>query len=321
MLFRSSLLCFVVASCKKQLNSQWCVQSKRSLHLKAVQRSSIVQERKLSLRDVDSTYRDVNYIDIGENKDPSLPPLVVLCGTAQTVNTYTQHLRALTASRRVIIPELRCQGSTQLLSEFGSMEQHCNDFINILDNLQLRTVDLVGFSFGGRVALTIAANRPSAVRRLSLTGVPLVRSNLGKSVLEGWREYLDNNNMKDCAWSFIMNGYSKEFIDRNQKSLATYVDLIIQGNPQPNRIRDLIKYSHVRDDDPLYSTQACVTRIACPTQVIAGTSDRIAGFQNTKDLSLAIPNSEFAELQAGHLVPFECPVDWRQRVLNFINTK
>jgi pimeloyl-ACP methyl ester carboxylesterase len=292
---------------------------RRSLHMKAVFKSSVVQEKKLPILDVDSNFREVTYIDIGQNKNPLLPPLMVLCGTAQTVNTYTQHLRTLTASRRVIIPELRCQGTTELLSKFGSMEQHCNDVTSIMKSLGLNKVDLIGFSFGGRVALSLAAHKPHLVRKLSVTGVPLVRSSLGRFVLESWRQSLENNNIRDCAWSFILNGYSEEFIDKNQKALQTYVDIIVQSNPQPSRILDLITYSHVSDDCPLYSIPACVDRVQCPTQVIAGTSDRIAGFQNTKDLSAAIRNSIFTEMSAGHLVPFERPIDWRQNVLSFMN--
>lgn len=294
--------------------------SRRCLHLQAVAKASFVRERKLPILDVDSTFRDVTYIDIGENKEPTFPPIVVLCGTAQTVNTYTQHLRALSATRRVIIPELRCQGTTELLSSYGTMEQHCKDLVSIFNVLGVDKVDLIGFSFGGRVALTAAAHYPQLVRRLSVTGVPLVRPALGRLVLESWRQSLANNNIRDCAWSFILNGYSEEFIDRHQKALPTYADIIVQSNPQPSRILDLITYSHVPDDCPLFSVQACVDRIRCPTQVIAGKSDRIAGFQSTKDLSSVIRESIFTEMSAGHLVPFECPVDWRKNVLNFVNS-
>ena len=50
----------------------------------------------------------INYIDIGQ--DDILPPLVILGGTAQTINSYGPHILNISKSRRLIIPELRCQG-------------------------------------------------------------------------------------------------------------------------------------------------------------------------------------------------------------------
>ena len=124
--------------------------------------------------------RKVFYLDIGT--DSSLPPLVLLCGTAQTVNTFSPHFRQISKHRRLIILELRCQGLTELLSEYGTIDQHVKDFHQIIvEHLSLNHIHLAGFSFGGRVSLAIAAIHPELVGRLSVTGVPLERPALGQS--------------------------------------------------------------------------------------------------------------------------------------------
>jgi alpha/beta hydrolase fold len=135
--------------------------------------------KQLDLVDVDLVKRKVFYVDIGT--DSLKPPLVILCGTAQTVNTFSPHFRQISKERRLIIIELRCQGMTELLSEYGTIDQHVKDFHEIIvGHLGLKQIHLAGFSFGGRVSLAIAAMHPELVGRLSVTGVPLERPALGK---------------------------------------------------------------------------------------------------------------------------------------------
>jgi alpha/beta hydrolase fold len=136
--------------------------------------------KQLELIDVDDVKRKVYYADIGT--DSVFPPLVILCGTAQTVNTFSPHFRQISKTRRLIIIELRCQGQTELLSKYGTIDQHVKDFHDIVVNhLGLSHIHLAGFSFGGRVSLAIAATYPKLVGRLSVTGVPFERPALGNS--------------------------------------------------------------------------------------------------------------------------------------------
>ena len=60
--------------------------------------------------------------------------------------------------------ELRCQGkTTELLSSESSIEQQATDLENILQALEIERCNLVGFSFGGRVAIAMAAHKPQYV--------------------------------------------------------------------------------------------------------------------------------------------------------------
>ena len=139
--------------------------------------------KQLDVLDVDGVKRKVFYVDMGV--DSTHPPLVLLCGTAQTVNTFSPHFRQISKQRRLIIVELRCQGMTELLSEYGTIDQHVKDFHQIIvQHLGLKHIHLAGFSFGGRVSLAIAALHPELVGRLSVTGVPLERPALGEIVYQ-----------------------------------------------------------------------------------------------------------------------------------------
>ena len=139
--------------------------------------SSKQNTKNILIKDIDGQARYVNILDILANdaSNTNSIPIVLLLGTGQTIQTFTQHYRHFSRKSRLIIPELRCQGKTELLTESCTMEQFINDLDKILEELNINTCHLVGFSFGGRVGLAYAANKPNKVGKLSITCVPYCR--------------------------------------------------------------------------------------------------------------------------------------------------
>lgn len=80
----------------------------------------------------------MHYLDTGSTVNTLNPPVVILLGTAQTIETYSPHISALSKHRRVIIPELRGQGKTQLNTNDASIEQHVADFCNFLKTIDVQ---------------------------------------------------------------------------------------------------------------------------------------------------------------------------------------
>ncbi len=272
-----------------------------------------------ALPDVDGRTRHVHYYDSGIVAGPGadLPPIVILGGTAQTIDSYAPHIRPITKHRRLLIVEMRCQGRTELLPEYGTIQQHVQDFKSIAAALNITKCDLVGFSFGGRVSLAVAAHT-SLVRRLSVTGVPLRRPTLGSTILRSWKEGLKHGEMRSCAWSFIINGYSDKFLEKFAPKLSLFVEIVVKAN-DPKKLYHLLEHSHIVEDAHPYSIPSCCERVACPTQVIAALSDRIAGHREVLELAASLKDGRSAEMQGGHLVLFEDPVRWRSLVMEFLN--
>lgn len=275
--------------------------------------------RKVPIPDIDGIERKVNLLDINANsQDNDSIPIVILPGTAQTINTFQPHF-TLSKSSRLIIPELRCQGtSTDLLSYKGDIAQHVLDLELLLKRMSIPKIKLAGFSFGGRVAIALAAHKPHLVERLSLTCVPLNRPVLGTTILSSWKEALEEGCMRQAAWSFVFNGYSDRFLARYASRLPTFVDIISQSN-DVQKLHVLLRDSHISNNDDQMSVAYCASRISCPVQVIAATSDRIAGTEPVKDLWKAIKNASYEEISTGHVACFEDPVRWRSLVSKFFS--
>ncbi|HEX7192043.1 MAG TPA: alpha/beta hydrolase [Thermoanaerobaculia bacterium] len=103
----------------------------------------------------------------GDGPPLVLPPLVLLNGGFMTIGSWEPFMPMLTARYRVI----RCDFRGQLLSPGpypDSLDAHAADVVELLDFLGIATSHVLGASFGGEVAMALAALAPERVERLTV---------------------------------------------------------------------------------------------------------------------------------------------------------
>ena len=95
------------------------------------------------------------------------PPLVLLHGLSSNANAFGGLFSAgLSPTFRVIAPDLRGRARSSKPATGYGMAEHAADVIGLLDVLGLGRVVLGGHSFGGYLAMFIAAHYPDRVERL-----------------------------------------------------------------------------------------------------------------------------------------------------------
>lgn len=253
-------------------------------------------------------------------QDGGHPPLVIVGGMTQTLSSWGGQLRPLAAERQVLVYEARGQGHSELDITDVSPARHVDDFAALLTALALPgPVDLCGFSFGGRVALAIAATRPGLVRRLIVTGVAAGRGALGRVIVRAWKASLATGDLEALAWLSLADTLGPAYLDRNEHMIAAMVQAVMTRNRYAG-IKAL--FEQTLQDEPTWEfhPQNLARRISCPTMLIAGAADRLAPAAELAGLAALFPTPAVHHVvpDVGHTVAIEAAEVWRAHVLEFL---
>lgn len=94
-------------------------------------------------------------------------PLVLLHGSFMTItNNWTGWIGELSKSRKVIAVEMQGHGRTADIDRNFSYENLADDIAAMLDHLQIKQADVLGYSMGGGVAMLVAIRPPQKVRKV-----------------------------------------------------------------------------------------------------------------------------------------------------------
>lgn len=110
---------------------------------------------------------EMSVMDFGDARRPV--DLVFVHANGFNAATYRSLLAPLSASLRILAPDLRGHGRTRLPTPVKgrwSWADHRDDLVSLLDSLDGPPVALAGHSMGGTSSLLAAAERPNKVSRL-----------------------------------------------------------------------------------------------------------------------------------------------------------
>ena len=212
-------------------------------------------------------------IDTGDpaGPGPAAPPVLLLHGSGPGVTALANWrpvIPALAAERRVIAPDQRGFGGTATGEPRTYGRQAWTDHaLALLDTLGLDTVDIIGNSMGGAIALSIAAARPQAVRRIVTMGSMGVAMALPYGLNEIWGYTPGTEQMRHVIGLFAHNRglITDELVDlRYQASLnppvrdswaamfpeprQRWVDDLALSGAELNAIGQPVLLVHGRDD-------------------------------------------------------------------------
>lgn len=114
------------------------------------------------------TYIDVDGLRIRCRKIGTGPPLLLLHGWGGSIESVQTIIDALAKWFTLYAVDLPGHGKSDLPHSPWSTKDFTRCVLGAMDALSLQTTDIVAHSFGGRVAIQIAAFHPDRVRRLVL---------------------------------------------------------------------------------------------------------------------------------------------------------
>jgi len=112
-------------------------------------------------------YREINHIKYKVDIQGEGPPVLLLHGFTGSLHTWDNLVENHKDSFQFIRLDLPGHGKTECEKQF-TMESVCEDLKDLLDELSIQTAHVLGYSMGGRTALSFTMIYPSRVRSLIL---------------------------------------------------------------------------------------------------------------------------------------------------------
>ncbi|MGB1835064.1 MAG: alpha/beta fold hydrolase, partial [bacterium] len=149
-------------------------------------------------------------------------PVVLLHGFASDLHSWRLIHGPLSRHRDVIAIELPGHGGSRDWQKSGGVQALAEHLEQVIIELELGEVDLVGHSLGGAIAVYLASQQPNMVRRLTLLAPVGFGTEINLSAVEPFTEELAESEIKlslsrlfyDLKW------VSQDLIDATKKNFG-----------------------------------------------------------------------------------------------------
>ena len=253
-----------------------------------------------------------NYHDMGEGR-----PVILIHGSGPGVTAWANwrlNLPTLGEKMRVIAPDMLGFGYTDRPTDGSySMERWCDHLIAFADALGLEDFDIVGNSFGGALAISMAVNHSDRVRRMVLMGAAGLEFELTDALDKVWGYEPSIKEMRAMLDIFAFDNslVSDELAELRYKASIQpgFQEAFSRMFPAPRQ-------QHIT---ALSTPEDKISEISCPTLILHGREDVVLPMSNSMRLFELIKNSEVHLFgKCGHWTQIEHKDRFNMLVTNFL---
>jgi pimeloyl-ACP methyl ester carboxylesterase len=214
-------------------------------------------------------------------------PLLIIAGLAMDLTQVEGIVGDLSVKHRVIAFDNRGVGRTDKPDAPYSIDLMAEDAAALLDAIGVGSLDVLGISMGGRIALTLALHHPGKVRSLILASTS-ARMNYQRGLL--WS--LSNLLVRVP----IVRGMGTKY-------------------PQP-----YFAYVRQRDASVGYDVTHSLPGITTRTLILHGKGDRFAPYPLAVEMHERIKGSMLVGFEGGHLLVFSKRKELTSSIEGFLGT-
>ncbi|WP_122627191.1 2-succinyl-6-hydroxy-2,4-cyclohexadiene-1-carboxylate synthase [Lucifera butyrica] len=264
---------------------------------------------------------DVNGIQLNVEMEGEGPPLLLLHGFTGSIQSWRRILPALRNRYKVVLVDMIGHGLSESPVDFRrySMEHAVEDLLQLLAQLGLPKVNLLGYSMGGRCALQFAVQAPERVHTL------ILESSSPGIAAEPEREARRRSD--EALAGFIIEQGVAAFVDRwtslalfaTQQALPDFIKNEVRCQRLQNQAQGLANSLRGMGTGVQPSWWGRLQEIRVPTLLLVGEHD--AKFRRIGlSMEKIIPGSTLQIIpSAGHTVHLEQPAVFTAAVMDFLS--
>ena len=241
-------------------------------------------------------------------------PVLLVHGFPLDHSMWDAQIARLSERWRVIAPDMRGFGGSQVTSGTVTMEQMADDVAALVETLAIdEPIVLCGLSMGGYVALAFWRKHASRLRALVLcdTRAAADTHEAAAGRLETV-EHVLREGTEPLADAMLGKLFAPSTLENHPNTTAIERQKILAANPEgiAAALRGMARRRDFRDE---------LANISLPTMVIVGEHDVISTVDEMRSIAKAIPAAEFVILPgAGHMTPLENPTGFNEAIEQFL---
>jgi pimeloyl-ACP methyl ester carboxylesterase len=241
--------------------------------------------------------------------------LVFLNGAMSTTATWAGQVPLISPHHRLLLVDFRDQGRSSRLAPGYPAARHGDDLIELFDRLGLPQVDLLGVSYGGQVAMTLARRHPRRLRRLVLASITPRPSAHLRAVGAAWEAVAAHRD--GAAFFAACNPlvFSRRYHEQNGGALQVRQRALVSLLDDAWFAAFLRISSSAREFDH----RGELEEITAPTLLLCGSDDALTPPDEVFAMADRIPDcTALAIPGAGHGLMLEQPRAFAAAVLGFL---
>ncbi len=208
--------------------------------------------------------------------------------------------------------DLLGHGDTDLKKTKINFDNFSKQLLNLINELNLTKIHLVGFSLGALIARHFASEHSDRLRSLIIHGSIYKRNEDQRRVVLD-RFNVAKLNKPASKHAAIRRWLSENFIKKNPKIYENLYQILYKNN-QKNFLKIYELFVNYIDDDSM------IEKIQTNALITTGENDVGSTPEMSKNLSKIIKESQFVEIKKGkHLCSIECANDVNMIFKKFID--
>lgn len=258
-------------------------------------------------------------LDIWEPRAPGgEPPILLIHGWGGS-GSYWQHTaRALSQTVRVIVPDLLGTGRSQPVKKAQNMFDQVDSLIGILNELDLKQVQVVGHSMGSAMSLLLADAQPRRIERLVITSMCFFLSESQEKVYRSIMKFMHLTMRFRPPILAYVPGVARFMAMRYFYRIPDDPPLLKQGLVDYLGL-DFDTAVACADDAASPAIPAAGKRLQIPVLLVACRQDQVMPVENVDYTASLIPNCQVIWMdQCGHLPMVEKPDEYIAILKNFL---
>jgi len=242
-------------------------------------------------------------------------PLILIAGLASDSQSWLPVVTGLSKHSRVIIFDNRGVGRSPSDNTNITIQQMTDDCVKLIRHLKLSSVNILGHSMGGMIAMDLAIRYPTLVNKLILEATSPKLSMRNVKLFNDWVSYLNMDMEKELWFKNIFYWiFSPAFFD-NEIMLKQYIDMSVN-------------YAYPQSDSSFKNQIAAISsmdislnlyKIKAKTLVMSGELDLLFPPSKEFELFSDITHIQYVTVpNAAHSIHTENPIFFTDSVVSFL---